>query len=106
MRATVIAIKISLIALFLICLTNMPYGYFQLVRFLGMIGFGILAIYANNRKDNLFFIIWLASAILINPIIKISLGRTLWNVVDVIWSITLFASFWIESPQENKEKSI
>ena len=74
----------------------MPYGYFQLVRFLGMVGFGILAFNAYNRKNNLFFIIWIVSAILINPIIKISLGRTLWNVIDVVWAITLSISIWTE----------
>ncbi|MFM9946304.1 MAG: DUF6804 family protein [Saprospiraceae bacterium] len=105
MYTTTIAIKITLIVLFLICLTDMPYGYFQLVRFLGMIGFGILAIHASSRKDNLFFIIWLASTILINPIIKISLGRTIWNVVDVVWAVLLLASIMIEPSHGNKEKT-
>jgi len=89
-------IKVPLIILFLLCLADMPYGYFQLVRFLGMFGFGVLAFNAYNRKDNLFFIIWIASAILINPIIKISLGRTLWNAIDVVWAIILSISIWTE----------
>lgn len=89
-------IKIALALLFIGCLADMPYGYFQLVRFLGMIGFGILAYSANEKKDNIFFIVWLASAILINPIFKISLGRTIWNVVDVVWAIILLGSLFTE----------
>lgn len=89
-------IKIALALLFIGCLADMPYGYFQFVRSLGMIGFGILAYSANEKKDNIFFIVWLASAILINPIFKISLGRTIWNVVDVVWAIILLGSLFTE----------
>lgn len=75
----------------------MPYGYYQFVRFLGMVGFGILAYSANQKKDKQFLILWASSAILINPLIKISLGRELWNIVDVIWAILLFASLKLEN---------
>ena len=89
-------IKIILGIMLLVCILDMPYGYYQLVRFLGMIGFGVLAFSAYQRKDNSFFIIWASSAVLINPLIKIALGRELWNIVDVIWAILLFVSLKIE----------
>lgn len=84
-------IKVVLTILFIGCLLDMPYGYFQLTRFLGMIGFGILA-YNQYTKNQAWFIVWLASAILINPIIKMSLGREIWNVVDILWAIILIYS--------------
>ena len=87
--------KVILSILFLVCLLDMPYGYFQLVRFLGMVGFAILA-YNNYQKNQTWFVIWSASAILINPIFKISLGRDIWNIVDVIWAILLVASIFIK----------
>jgi hypothetical protein len=93
MKTTENIIKIVLSILFLICLLDMPYGYFQLVRFLGMVEFAILA-YNNYQKNQTLFIIWLASAILINPIFKIALGREIWNIVDVIWAIILLASIF------------
>lgn len=95
MKLTETIIKILLSILFLVCLLDMPYGYFQLVRFLGMVGFAILA-YNNYQKNQTWFVIWLASAILINPIFKISLGREIWNIVDVIWAILLIASIFIK----------
>lgn len=95
MKLTETIIKIVLSILFLVCLLDMPYGYFQLVRFLGMVGFAILA-YNTYKKNQTWFVIWLASAILINPIFKISLGREIWNIVDVIWSILLIASIFIK----------
>lgn len=95
MKLTETIIKIVLSILFLVFLLDMPYGYFQLVRFLGMVGFAILA-YNTYQKNQTWFVIWLASAILINPIFKISLGREIWNIVDVIWAILLIASIFIK----------
>ena len=84
-------LKIGLAILLLGCLADMPYGYFQLVRFCGMAGFAYLALEAWE-EENYWAIIFLLSAILINPIFKISLGRELWNVVDVIWAVMLLVS--------------
>jgi hypothetical protein len=42
-----------------------------------------------------------ASAILINPFVKIALGRTIWNVKDVIWAVILIASIFM--PEKGKE---
>jgi len=72
----------------------MPYGYFQLVRFIGMIIFSVLGYFAYENKEKTFMVIWFASAILINPIFKISLGRTIWNVVDVVWAVVLIGSLF------------
>ena len=87
--------------MFLICLLDMPYGYYQIVRFLGMIGFGYLA-FTKYEENQAWFIFFLASAILINPIFKISLGRTLWNVIDVIWAIILIGSIFQEQKLQKK----
>lgn len=83
------SIKIILAILFLSCLLDWQYGYYQLVRFLGMAGFAYLAWDAYNRKENTYSYIYGLSAILINPIFKIALGRTIWNVVDVVWAVFL-----------------
>ena len=91
MKNTETIIKIILAILFIGCLFDWQYGYFQLVRFLGMIGFALLA-YKQYKKNDYYFVIWLASAILINPFFKIALGRTIWNIIDVIWAILLIGS--------------
>ncbi len=82
-------IKIVLAILLVVCLYDMPYGYYQIVRFIGMIGFTILSYKAFVRSVNFYFVFWGASAILINPLFKIALGRELWNVIDIIWAIAL-----------------
>lgn len=62
----------------------MPYGYYQFIRFAAMIGFAYLAFLADiqNNKNEVF--IYIGLALLFQPFIKIALGRTIWNIVDVI----------------------
>lgn len=89
--------KIILILLFLGCLLPMEYEYFQFVRVVGMISFSVLAFDANSKKEKYWFVIWLLSAIAINPIIKIPLGRFYWNIIDIIWSVLLLVSIFISN---------
>jgi hypothetical protein len=82
-------IKLGLGILFLGCLATMPYGYFQFVRLVGMLGFAYLAYTEKDNSKKVMFFFFICSAVLINPIFKISLGRSLWNVVDIIWAALL-----------------
>ena len=93
-------IKIVLSILFFLCLLDMPYGYFQLVRFAALIGFGILAFKANQQSKQAEMIIFGALALLFQPFLKIALGRELWNIVDVIVGIGLLVSLF--KPQKDE----
>ncbi len=85
-------IKILLAALLLLCLINMPYGYYQFVRFAAMIGFAYLAYSANEQSNRNEVFLYIVLALLFQPFIKIALGRTIWNVVDLIVGIGLVIS--------------
>ena len=74
----------------------MPYGYFMLVRFAALVGFAILAYEASKNKNETAMIIFISLAILFQPFFKIPLGRTIWNVVDVIVAIGLLASIVVK----------
>lgn len=89
-------IKIIIAILLSVCLLKMPYGYFQFIRFLGMAVFIWLAYVDSQKSDKILLIIWVVSALLINPFIKVALGRTIWNVVDIVWAIILVASIWVD----------
>jgi hypothetical protein len=90
------AIKVVLSVLFLLCLLDMPYGYFQIVRFVALVGFAILAYNANEQGHKREVIIYVCLAILFQPLIKIALGRVVWNAVDVIVAIGLILSIFIK----------
>jgi len=89
-------IKIILSILFLLCLLQMPYGYYQAVRFIGFLGFALLAYfgYQENRKAEV--IIFISLALLFQPFIQVALGRTVWNIVDVITSAGLIISLFVK----------
>ena len=93
-------------AMMLLCLAPMPYGYFQLVRFLSTLVLGVMAFrYYQESKE------WLSYtcgtlALLFQPFYKIALGRTVWNIVDVIVAIGLIALFFYEWKKGNGKKEI
>jgi len=103
MNNTSIITKIILSLLFILCLFDMPYGFYQLVRFSGMIGFAILAYKEYEKEKNNRMIFYIISIILINPIFKISLGRELWNIVDIIWAVILTTSIFIEKKEKKRK---
>ena len=94
-------IKIGLAILFFLCLADMPYGYYQLVRFAGLIGFAILAYQADKKDRKTEMIIYGGLALLFQPFFKIALGRELWNIVDVIVGIGLLISIFLK-PKTNQ----
>lgn len=85
-------IKVGLAVLFFLCLLKMPYGYYQLVRYLALVGFAILAYNANQEDNGIATIIFSALALLFQPFFKLALGRELWNVVDVVVGVGLLIS--------------
>ena len=87
-------LKIALAILLLLCLADMPYGFFMLVRTSAMIVFAILAYDASKNKKETEVIIYIGLAILFQPIFKIALGRELWNIVDVIVALGLIYTIY------------
>jgi len=85
-------IKIILAMLFFLCLLKMPYGYYQIVRFIGLVGFALLAYHASERKNKNEMIIYACLAMLFQPFLKFSLSRQIWNAIDVIVGIGLLIS--------------
>lgn len=81
----------ALAVLLLLCLAPMPYGYYQLVRFIAMIVFGVIAYYYFKEDCTPLGILFGALALLFQPFFKVALGRTIWNVVDVVVAVLLIA---------------
>jgi cell shape-determining protein MreD len=83
-------VKIILAVLLLGCLLDLPYGYYQLIRFLAFAGFFFLAYQANKELRKNEQIIFTLLALLFQPFIKIALGRNLWGAVDILVALGLF----------------
>lgn len=76
-------LNIILAVLLLLCLFKMPYGYYTLMRLATTVGFAYMTYkYYEMKKEAL---VWTfgALALLFQPLVKIALGRDIWNIVDV-----------------------
>ena len=82
-------IKLIVAVLLLLCLADMPYGFYQLVRFVAAVAFAYLSYdYFKSKKDVMGFV-FAVLALLFQPLLKVSLGRTLWNLVDILVALGL-----------------
>jgi hypothetical protein len=94
-------IKLILAILLLLCVFNWPYAYYQFVRLCAMLGFSYLAFEAHQEDKKTELIVCILLAILFQPLIKISLGRTLWNILDVLIGLGLTVSALKGEPNKN-----
>ncbi len=85
-------IKLTLVFLLFGCLADIPYAYYEFVRFASMVGFAYLAYDAFEHENQRDLFIFIALALLFQPFEKIALGRVLWNVVDVVVAVYLLAT--------------
>ncbi len=67
----------------------MPYGYYQLVRFVAFAGFGVIAYLAYKDKREWEVIVSVVLALLFQPFMKLALGREVWTGVDVVVAVYL-----------------
>ncbi len=82
-------LKLVVAVLLLLCLADMPYSFYELVRFAAALAFVFISYdYFKSKKDVLGFV-FAGFALLFQPFFKVSLGRTLWNFVDVIVAAVL-----------------
>lgn len=82
-RTGMALLKLGVAVLLLLCLADMPYGFYNIVRVLATAAFAYLAFdYFRAGRDAAGFC-FTALAVLFQPFVKIALGRTIWNIVDV-----------------------
>ena len=82
-------IKIGIVVMMLLCLPKMPFGFYTLVRFLAMVGFGLLAYHSYGTKHKKLAITYGVLAVLFQPFVKLTLGRDVWMGVDIAVAVFL-----------------
>ena len=97
------AVYIVLSVLLLLCLASMPYGFYQLVRFIAAFAFAILAWLNYTTRHTSCLIVFSGLALLFQPFCKIALGRTVWNIVDIIVAVYLIW-LWYKGMKEGKRQ--
>ena len=67
----------------------MPYGYYELVRWISTVAFAYLGYSALKQNEETVPWVYFGLALLFQPFIKMALGRDLWNLVDVFVAVFL-----------------
>ena len=91
-------LNIILAVLLLLCLFKMPY---TLMRLAATVGFAYMAYkYYEMKKEAL---VWTfgALALLFQPLVKIALGRDVWNIVDVAVAVLLIVLTFAVGRKDN-----
>lgn len=86
--------------LFIALVPDLPYGYFQILRWV-VCGASCLGAFMAMEKDSKGWL-WtmVGMAILFNPILPIRLGRETWQVLDLVGGIVFLCAI----PIFKKEK--
>ncbi len=85
-------IKVISGIILLLALLKMPYWYYQLLKITVFISFGYLAFMEFRQGVRLFPVLFLILSVIFAPFLELKLGRTVWNIVDVIAAIVLSLS--------------
>lgn len=93
------SLKLILAVLLLLCLQQFPYGFYQFAHFCSMAGFGVIAYIALQRKNTNQFFIFFVLALLFQPFLKVELGKTLWNIVELIVALFLILQVYITNAE-------
>lgn len=93
-------LKIILAVLLLLCLLDMPYGFYILIRYVATVVFGYMAYSYYQENKNELAIAAGALAVLFQPLVKFALGRFVWNVVDVVAAIALIVLVFVEKEHQ------
>ena len=82
-------LKLIIAIMLILCLADMPYGFYELVRFAATGTFVYLAYdYFKNKREGLGFL-FAGLALLFQPFFKVALGRVLWNTIDIVVAVAL-----------------
>lgn len=82
-------LKLIIAIMLILCLADMPYGFYELVRFASAGAFIYLSYdYFKNKRDGLGFL-FAGLALLFQPFFKVALGRVLWNIIDIVVAVAL-----------------
>lgn len=91
-----IVLKIGLIIVLLLCLLEMPYGYYQFVRVISFVVLGYIAYVEYQKSKIAISILYFTGAILFNPLFKVALGKTIWQIIDIVVAGILFVTTIID----------
>ena len=87
--------------LLLLAVASLPYGYYRFLRIAITIIAGINAISVYEKDNKVLFIVFIAIAILFNPLIPIYLDKATWTPIDLITGLFFGVTAFINTNEKN-----
>ena len=84
--------KILVVVLMFVALGDHPYGYYQFLRWITVFSAGYLAYKSQENKKTNWFWVFLAIAILFNPVLPIYQSKSTWGFFNVAVGIIYIIS--------------
>jgi hypothetical protein len=91
--------------LLLLAIVNLPYGYYRFLRIAITIIAGINAFSVYEKDNKGLFIVFIAVAILFNPLIPIYLDKATWTPIDLITGLFFGVTAFIKT-NDNDDKNV
>lgn len=94
------AIKYSRVALgvfLILAIIGLPYDFYNLLRVFGFVVFLLSSYEAYRDTKAALTIIWLTSAIAINPLFPIVMSRFTWQIIDAVWVVIIIYDYAFKS---------
>ena len=85
-----------------LCLLPMLYEFYGLVRLVSAVAFAWWAYKYYQKEKAGMMVTFIALALLFQPFAKVTLGREVWNLVDVVTAAFL-AWTWLQEKKTNKK---
>ena len=97
--------KIFLIAglALLVAIADLPYGYYQLLRFF-IFGVGVYGAYLCIQENKITWM-WIFGVItiLFNPFFKVHFDKVIWQMIDLLVAIIQFTFFFVGMKQKEQK---
>jgi len=95
-------IKILATVLLFLAIARMPYDYYNFMRIAVFVS-SLIVGYSYYRNNNLLVFFFLVCAVVFNPLIKVTLHRSSWIGLDIMFGILFLACIFIKNaPSEKK----
>ncbi len=90
-------IQVILAGLFIGCLTQVPYGYYQFLRLACFVLYSVLAYMEFKKLHYPLTILCVCAALLFNPIKIVVLDRDLWQEIDRVMACLMLLWMMVDS---------
>jgi|SRR3989344_2090709 len=92
--------KIIALGILLGAIGDHPYSYYQITRWFTAISSAYLASQYAEKHKTAFMWVFIALAILFNPIFPFYFAKDTWHIFDVIGAVLFFGSLFIKTDKK------